>query len=70
MVGQTDRRAALNAAREIAPLIREAQQAGHRFPNAIAEYINSKQKSTPRGKQWTSIAVVHAMTHSEHLAND
>jgi DNA invertase Pin-like site-specific DNA recombinase len=58
-------RAALTAtarkrAQEIAPLIVEARALGHTSLRAVAEFLNSREVTTPRGKAWTATAVRNA----------
>lgn len=65
-----NRRNAVKRAKEVAPIIKDAREAGHQSLRAIALYLNEQQVPTPRGKQWTPTAVAHAITYSEHLAAD
>jgi DNA invertase Pin-like site-specific DNA recombinase len=71
VLGQkANRRKAIERAKEVAPVIIEAQDSGHQSLQAIADYLNGKQVPTPRGKQWTRTAVAHAITYSQFLADD
>jgi DNA invertase Pin-like site-specific DNA recombinase len=49
--------AARKRASEIAPLIVEARALGHTSLRAVAEFLNAREVTTPRGKQWTATAV-------------
>jgi DNA invertase Pin-like site-specific DNA recombinase len=67
---EANRRKAVKRAKEVAPIIKDARDAGHQSLRAIASYLNEQQVPTPRGKQWTPTAVAHAITYSEFLATD
>jgi DNA invertase Pin-like site-specific DNA recombinase len=71
VLGKAANRAkAIARAKDVAPRINEARQAGHMSLRAIAAYLNSQEIPTPRGKQWTATAVAHAITFSEMLITD
>jgi DNA invertase Pin-like site-specific DNA recombinase len=65
-----NRRKAIARAKEIQPKIEAARKEGHASLRAIAAYLNNLEIPTPRGKQWTATAVAHAITYSEHLADN
>lgn len=50
-------------AKEIAPAIEEARDAGHTSLQRIATYLNAQSIQTPRGKEWSPTAVRNALTH-------
>jgi len=54
----TDR--ALERAREIAPQIKAAREAGHASLRQVAAYLNGLEITTPRGRLWTATAVRNA----------
>ena len=47
-------------AQEIAPQIAEARAAGYTSLRQIAEFLNAREITTPRGKAWTATAVRNA----------
>ncbi len=47
-------------AREIAPQIRAAREAGHASLRQVAAYLNGLEITTPRGRRWTATAVRNA----------
>jgi DNA invertase Pin-like site-specific DNA recombinase len=55
-----NRAKALARAKEIAPMIAEAIAGGHTSLRAIAEFLNTLEITTPRGKAWTATAVRNA----------
>jgi hypothetical protein len=68
VLGKAANRAkAIARAKDVAPRINDAREAGHKSLRAIAAYLNSQEIPTPRGKQWTATAVAHAITFSEML---
>jgi DNA invertase Pin-like site-specific DNA recombinase len=54
------RKAADAAARDIAPMIAEARTQGATTLAAVAKWLNEQGAPTPRGRQWTPMAVRNA----------
>jgi len=48
-------------AAEVAPAIKSARESGRTSLRAVAAYLNDQSITTPRGKQWTAMAVANAL---------